>query len=205
MLDYKKLQKELYQPSAIKPALIDVKEMQFLMIDGKGDPNGEAFEIATGALYSVAYGLKMLPKKGITPDGYVPYVVPPLEGIWDIADGVGYDPRNKDNLVWTIMIRQPDFVTAQWVDTVIAQNSKKGNPMLPNVRLQTQMEGLCVQMLHLGTYDTEPETFEKLAVFAHQQGYTRNSKKHREIYLSDPRKTVPEKLKTILRFRVDEL
>ncbi len=177
------------------------------MPDGHGNPNGDAFADAVGVLYALSYAIKMMPKKGVTPEGYYEYSVFPLEGVWDLAEEArGLDKLDKDKLIYTLMIRQPDFVTDDLAQAVIEQTKKKKpNPLLDKVRFTELEEGLCVQMLHIGSYDDEPHSFAKMEQYCDLNGLKRLSKIHREIYLSDARKTVPDKLKTVLRFNVDKL
>lgn len=204
--EWKKQAKELYLPKN-KPELITVPTFKFFMIDGKGNPNSEEFSEAIGVLYSLAYAVKMLPKKGIIPEGYFDFTVFPLEGIWDLAEEArALEVLDKNSLVYTIMIRQPDFVTDELAQEVINNvKLKKPHPLLNNdkVRFDRLEEGLCVQMLHLGPYDDEPESFSIMEDYCKQNNLRRITKIHREIYLSDARKIQPEKLKTILRFKVE--
>jgi len=201
-LDYKKEYKDLYLPKK-KPTIITVPSMDFIMIDGKGDPNGEEFALATAALYSLSYGVKMSYKSDNVPIGYYDYTVFPLEGVWDLIDKT-LTPKDKSNLKYKIMIRQPDFLTADLFGRFLAETKKKKpNIYLDKVELGTISEGLCCQMLHIGSYDDEPASFEIMEQFCKDNGYTRISHKHREIYLSDPRKTEPNKLKTVLRYQVE--
>lgn len=204
--EWKKQAKELYLPKT-QPELVDVPPMNFFMLEGQGNPNNDAFADAVGVLYSLSYAIKMMPKKGVTPEGYYEYSVFPLEGVWDLAEEArGLDKLDKDALIYTIMIRQPDFVTEELANTVIEQTKeKKPHPLLDRVRFAELEEGLCVQMLHIGPYDDEPASFAKMEKYCEANHLRRVSKIHREIYLSDVRKTAPEKLKTVLRFNVDKL
>lgn len=204
--EWKKNDKELYLPKS-KPEVIDVPSFNFFMIDGKGNPNSQEFSDAVGVLYSLAYTLKMLPKKGITPEGYYDYTVFPLEGVWDLAEEARkLDVLDKDSLIYTIMIRQPDFVTDELSREVIEMvKIKKPHPLLNNVRFASLEEGLCVQMLHIGSYDDEPASFLMMEDFCEQNNLKRISKIHREIYISDVRKTESHKLKTVLRFKAEKM
>ncbi len=203
--EYDALVKKLYFPSAKQPEIITIPTLRYAMADGHGDPNtSPQFQDALGALYAISYGIRMLPKKGIVPDGYFEYKVNALEGLWDISVGESFDPARKDNLVWTLMIMQPPFVTPELFD-YIRENAKKkntGNPALGNVRFEAFDEGLCCQMTHIGPFDTELATFERMARFTQQRGCRRTHMGHHEIYMNDFRKTAPEKLKTVLRFRL---
>jgi hypothetical protein len=198
-VDYKKDFKPLYLPKPL-PEIVDVPEMPFFMIDGSGDPNGEEFAKATEALYSMSYAVKMSYKSDDVPAGYYEYTVFPLEGVWDLVDRTK-PPTDKSNLKYTIMIRQPDFLTQKEFERFWEQTKKKKhNPFLENVRFERLADGLCCQMLHIGSFDDEPASFARMEAFCQEQGYIRASKIHREIYLSDPRKTEAAKLKTVLRF-----
>jgi len=202
--EWKKQAKELYQPNN-KPELVTVPNFKFFMLDGKGNPNSEEFSEAVGVLYSLSYSVKMLPKKDIIPEGYFDFTVFPLEGIWDLAEEARtLEILDKNSLIYTIMIRQPDFVTDKLAQEVI--NSvmlKKPHPLLNQVRFDRLEEGLCVQMLHLGAYDDEPESFSIMEDYCDQNNLRRITKIHREIYLSDARKIQPKRLKTVLRFKVE--
>jgi hypothetical protein len=200
-LDYKKAFKELYLPKN-SPTIIDVPSMNFAIIDGEGDPNGEAFALATEALYSFSYSVKMSYKSKDVPEGYYDYTVFPLEGVWDLVDK-SKPITDKSNFAYSIMIRQPDFLTKELFDRFIVETkSKKSNVYLDKIRYDIITEGLCCQMLHIGRYDDEPGSFEIMRQFCTDNGYERTCLKHREIYISDPRKTEVGKLKTVLRFNV---
>ncbi len=200
-VDYKKQFKSLYLPKK-QPAIIEVPPLRFAMLDGQGDPNGEVFAEAVTALYSFSYAVKMSYKSPVVPEGYYDYAVFPLEGVWDLVDTTKTS-ADKSNYAYTLMIRQPDFLTADLVARFISEvKKKKPNPFLETIRLAEQAEGLCCQMLHLGSYDDEPASFAQMEAFCHDQGYLRSDKTHREIYLSDPRRTETAKLKTVLRFKV---
>ncbi|MGI6674104.1 MAG: GyrI-like domain-containing protein [Limnochordia bacterium] len=206
--DFKKEYKDLYMPKAA-PMIIDVPEMLFIAVDGEGDPNtAPAYADAVELLFGLSYTIKMSPKSGSAPEGYFEYVVPPLEGLWW---GGGVDPEswvvtNKQGLSWTMMIRQPQFVTEAvfaWAQETLAK--KKPELDLTKARLMSLAEGLCVQMMHIGPYDTEPASIQRMHAFAFEHGYRldfSSDRKHHEIYLSDPRKTAPDKLKTVLRHPV---
>ncbi|MFB6468191.1 GyrI-like domain-containing protein [Cytobacillus sp. Hz8] len=202
-LDYRKAYKDLYLPKTT-PAIITVPPINFAMIDGEGDPNGEEFAIATAALYSFSYSVKMSYKSNNVPEGYYPYIVFPLEGVWDLIDKT-VSAKVKSNFAYTIMIRQPDFLTEDLFEHFLSETKKKKpNVYLDKIKYGTITEGLCCQMLHVGSYDNESESFKKMEQFCKNNGYRRISKKHREIYLSDPRKVDSSKLKTVLRFKVEQ-
>jgi hypothetical protein len=199
-IDYKKTEKDLYQPKTT-PSIIEVPEMTFITVDGKGDPNTSAeYTAAVELLYGLSYTIKMGNKSVLE------YVVPPLEGFWSVNDnfkGGGAAISDKSKFVWTMMIRQPDFVTAEVFETArTALPKKKSSLDTSKARLTTITEGLCVQIMHIGPYDDEPATIAVLDRFAAENGYVVDigeTRYHHEIYLSDPRKAVPEKMKTVIR------
>jgi hypothetical protein len=202
-VDYKKTYKELYVPKGT-PVIVDVPSMSFFMIEGAGDPNGDEFALATAALYSLSYAVKMSYKSKNVPEGYYEYTVFPLEGVWDLVDK-SKPHTDKNNLAYQIMIRQPDFVTNELFESFLSEiKKKKPNAFLDKLKYITITEGLCCQMMHLGSYDSEPESFRRMEEYCRENGYERAHKTHREIYLSDPRKSKPEDLKTVLRFLVKE-
>jgi len=204
--EWRKHEKDLYMP-AQKPGAITVPEQKFIMISGQGDPNSEEFAEKVGVLYSLSYAVRMMPKQGYTPEGYFEYSVYPLEGIWDLTEeGKKADTLKKDQLIYTIMIRQPDFTTREVTDRAFeVVRKKKPHSLLDEVVYGTMEDGLAVQMLHVGPYDDEPSTFEAMKDFIKNNNLEVASLKHREIYLSDARKVEPEKLKTVLRWKVRPL
>ncbi len=201
--EWKKQEKDLYLPEE-KPVLITVPKQKFFMLSGQGNPNGEDFAERVGVLYSLAYAVRMMPKQGYTPEGYFEYTVYPLEGLWDLTEkGRKLETLNKDELVYTIMIRQPDFVTEDVVKRAFEHvRKKKPHPLLENVEFDTMEDGLSVQMMHVGPYDDEPRSFEMMKKFIEENNLEITTLVHREIYISDVRKTEPSKLKTVLRYRV---
>lgn len=200
-LEYKKVFKDLYLPPS-KPTIIDVPPIKFAVIRGEGDPNGDAFALATEALYAFSYAVKMSYKSDDVPDDFYDYTVFPLEGEWDLVDK-SKSSKDKSNYAYAIMIRQPDFLTDELFERFIkVAKKKKQNPEIARITYETFSDGLCCQMMHMGSYDDEPASFEKMEAFCVDNGYQRTSKLHREIYLSDPRKTETAKLKTVLRFKV---
>lgn len=204
--EWRKHEKATYLPKA-KPEVIDVPSFNFITIKGQGNPNSEEFSARVGALYSLAYGLKMgLKKRTEKPEGYCDFTVYPLEGVWDITDeakATFTGTINKDDLVYTLMIRQPDFINEALFNEVLTQvSTTKPSEHLATVAFERIEEGSCVQMLHLGPFEDEPATFAVMEEFAEQQGLQRLSKLHREIYLSDARRVSPDKYKTVLRFNV---
>lgn len=196
-IDLKKELKHLYLPSAKEVVLLDVPRMNFIMIDGQGDPNtSQTFKEAVNALYGLAYSVKFaLKKQGIEPD----YTVMPLEGLWWTAGGNMLDITNKDDWEWTLMIMQPDHITAEMIGQAKAElKAKKDPPALGKVRFEAFHEGLSAQIMHIGPYVEEKPTIEKLHRFAEEQGY-RPRGKHHELYIGDPNRNRPERLKTVLR------
>ena len=193
--DLKKEMKHLYQPSARQFVVIDVPAMNFLMLDGHGDPNhNPAYQDVVNALYTLAYSIKF----ALKPQG-VDYSVPPLEGLWWMENMEEFSLATKDRWDWTMMIMQPEWVTSDLVEQVRVQAMrKKGLPMLSQIRLETYHEGLSVQIMYIGAYADEGPTIARMHAFIRENGYT-PSGKHHEIYLGDPRKTTPEKLKTVIR------
>ena len=186
--------------------MIDVPEMVFIMIDGKGNPNtSSAYKNALEILYGLSYSIKMSKMSGTQPKNYFEYVVPPLEGLWWGEDGYfdGTNITDKDKLYWTSMIRQPEFVTQEVFELAKQALSKKKPELdLTLARLVSFTEGLSAQIMHIGSYDDEPASIGVLESFIVDSGHKNDisdSRKHHEIYLSDPRKTAPEKLKTVIR------
>ncbi|MCF7912082.1 MAG: GyrI-like domain-containing protein [Candidatus Cloacimonetes bacterium] len=207
-VEWRKIEKTLYLPKT-KPAIIDIPELKYFMIDGNGNPNDDFFGEYIAVLYSLAYGIRMSPKSGNAPVGYYEYTVYPLEGIWDISESAkqNYSGKlDKNSLVFTLMIRQPDFVTAEFARYIIDKiKVKKPHDLLDKVRFSTLQEGKCVQMMHLGSYDSEPDSFKKMDEFCLDNNLKRVSGSHKEIYLTDARKVASDKLKTVLRYMVEEL
>jgi len=206
--EWRKKEKALYLPKT-KPELVTLPSFKFFMIKGKGNPNSDFFAQCIGVLYSLAYGVRMSPKKGIAPKGYFEYTVYPLEGIWDITDDAKKNYNgvlDKNTLVFNLMIRQPDFVSEEFAQEIIERVSKaKPHKLLKDVTYGSIEEGICLQMMHLGSYDNEPESFAKMKEFCIENNLNRISDNHKEIYLNDARKVVPEKLKTVLRYPVKEI
>lgn len=186
--------------------LIEVPSMNFIMVDGRGDPNGNPdFQQAVQLLYGLSFTIKMSKKKGKEPEGYYDYVVPPLEGLWWI-DGGSFSLEQRDNWLWTLMIRQPEFLENGFFTGVQMEFQKKKPELaVEKARFENFTEGLCVQTMHIGPYATEPETMAKIEDYIRGQGLidlVSQGGKHHEIYLSDPRKGKPENMKTVLRHPV---
>ena len=201
--DFKKEYKEYYLPKN-KPSIVDVPKMNYIAVRGKGNPNEENgdYQNTLGLLYGVAYTIKMSYKGDHKIDGFFEYVVPPLEGFWwqDGKDGIDYD--HKEQLNFISIIRLPDFVTKADFDWAIAEATKKKKQDFSRVEFLTYDEGLCVQCMHIGSYDDEPATVELMYKFAEDNGYKldiTDTRYHHEIYLSDPRKCDVDKLKTVIR------
>jgi DNA-binding PadR family transcriptional regulator len=195
--DIKKAHKQLYSPPSKEFTVVDVPEFRYIAVDGRGDPNtAPAYANALEALYGVAYALKFASKNTLGRD----FVVGPLEGLWRADDPAAFVTRRKQTWEWTMMISQPDWVTEDMVQAAIDHVSKKKNgPALGDIRLLTPIEGTCVQILHIGSYDDETPTLDRLHNhYFPEHGLTFNGD-HHEIYLSDARRTAPAKLKTILR------
>jgi hypothetical protein len=203
--EWKKDEKSFYLPG-LNPQFIKIPSFKFFSIKGKGNPNDKSFGEFITVLYSLSYAVKMSPKKGFAPKDYFEYSVYPLEGVWDISDDAKKNPEaplDKSTLVFELMIRQPDFVNEKFAEEIICGiKSKKPHPLLDRVIFNSVAEGNCVQMLHVGSYDDEPMSFKKMENFCQDKNFRRESKKHREIYLSDARRVSPEKLKTVLRFKI---
>lgn len=200
-LDYKKEYKDLYLPPK-KPVVIQVPKIKYFMVDGQGAPEGASYQEAISLLYSMAFTIKMSKMSGSQPEGYFDYVVPPLEGLWNCSEK-GYDP-DRNRWEWTSLLRQPEFVTEEVFRQAAGQAAKK-KPELDyaRVRLETYDEGLCVQMLHIGPYSREQETIDTLVAFLENEGFLYDhGRRHHEIYLSDPRRCAPDKLRTVLRLPV---
>lgn len=201
--DFKKEYKEFYMPKN-KPSIVTVPPMNYLAVRGHGDPNEEGGEYkeAIGLLYSIAFTIKMSKKGNHQIEGYFDYVVPPLEGFW-WQDGVaGIDYAHKENFNWISVIRLPDFVTKEDFDWAIEEAARKKKTDFSKVEFLQVDEGLCVQCMHIGSYDDEPATVELMHQFMTEQGYEldiNDTRRHHEIYLSDARKVTPEKLKTVIR------
>lgn len=207
--DFKKEYKEFYLPKA-KPELVTVPPMNYIAVRGKGDPNEEdgAYKQAIGLLYGIAYTIKMSKKGSHQIDGYFDFVVPPLEGFWQQSGSNTIDYAHKENFEWISVIRLPDFVTKTDFDWAVQEAAAKKKLDFSPVEFLTVDEGLCVQCMHIGPYDDEPATVAAMDAFVQVNGYTNDltdARRHHEIYLSDVRKTVPEKLKTVIRHPIKKV
>ena len=196
--EWKRQEKELYGAKTT-PAAVTVPAQNYIMISGTGNPNDTDFSSRVSVLYSVAYAVKMAYKKAAKGE-FDDFAVYPLEGIWQKVEG---DKLVKENLQYTLMIRQPDFIGEDDVNAALERTKvKKANPLLQEVQLETVQGGTCVQVLHVGAYDDEPASFAKMDEFARTRGLTRAETCHREIYLNNASRTEKAKLKTILRYAV---
>ena len=202
--DFKKEYKEFYMPKQV-PAVITVPSMNYIAVSGTGNPNDEAGEYkeAVGLLYAVAYTLKMSEKSGYEMKGFFDYVVPPLEGLWwQQGSDEKIDYSRKDDFSWISMMRIPDFVSPDDVEWAKQTATKKKGLDCSKVEFMNLDEGLCVQIMHVGSYDSEPETVKLMDDYLEAEGYVKDIndvRRHHEIYLSDPRKADPSKMKTVIR------
>ena len=201
--DYKKEFKEFYMPAS-KPSIVTVPPMNYIAVRGEGDPNAEdgAYKQAIGLLYGIAFTIKMSKMGDHRIEGYFDYVVPPLEGFW-WQDGIqGIDYAHKEQFQWISVIRLPDFVTRSDFDWAVNEAERKKKMDFSKAEFLTYDEGLCVQCMHIGPYDDEPATVERMHRYMEEQGYTldiTDQRLHHDIYLSYVRKVAPEKLKTVIR------
>ena len=207
--DYKKEYKEFYLPKG-KPEIVQVPPMNYIAVRGSGNPNepGGSYQQAMQILYAIAYTLKMSYKTDYKMEGFFEYVVPPLEGLWWQEDAAGVDYSRKEDFRWISLIRLPDFVTERDFQWAAETASKKKGIDCSKAEFMTVAEGLCVQCMHLGPYDAEPATVAKMDAYLKEAGYRNDfspKRLHHEIYLSDARKTPPEKLKTVIRHPICKL
>lgn len=203
--EWRKHEKEWYLPKQT-PEQKQIPSFQFFTIKGIGNPNADPFSQAVTCLYAVSYAARMSYKWEQPPQDYYAYTVYPLEGLWDIADKKTHAQKgfSKDNLAYEIMIRQPSFVTPQLAQTIIEKTKiKKPHPLLEKIHFKTIKDGNSLQILHLGSYDSEPESFQKMKAYLKENNLKQRTLIHREIYLTDARKTEPEKQKTVLRYFLD--
>lgn len=207
--DYKKEYKEFYMPKN-KPTIVTLPKMNYVMVRGKGDPNQEDgdYKKSIPLLYGIAFTLKMSYKGDHKIDGYFEYVVPPLEGLWWQNGIQGMDYAHKEKFEFISMIRLPDFVTKEDFDWAVSEATKKKKMDFSNVEFFTYDEGTCVQCMHIGSYNDEPATIEAMDNYAKEMGYEidiNDKRYHHEIYLSDPRKCIPDKLKTVVRHPIRKI
>lgn len=206
--DFKKEFKELYSPGK-KPGIILIPPINFIAVRGKGDPNEEEGEYAKAVnlLYAIAYTIKMSHKSDYKIKGFFEYVVPPLEGFWWMDGIKGVDYSRRDQFQWISAIRLPDFVSKEDFAWAVGEATRKKKQDFSKVKYMTYDEGLCVQCLHIGPYEDEPATVQLMHEYASSQGYIvdiSETRHHHEIYLSNPRKSDPAKLKTIIRHPIKE-
>ena len=207
--DYKKEYKEFYMPKN-KPEIVEVPEMNFIAVRGTGDPNeeGRAYKAAIGLLYGIAFTIKMSRKGSHEIEEYFDYVVPPLEGFWRQEGIEGIDYTRKADFRWISVIRLPDFVTKADFEWAVEEAERKKKQDFSKVEFLTIAEGLCVQCMHIGPFDEEPATIEKMDRYLLENGYRNDfseGRLHHEIYLSDARRVAPERWKTVVRHPVKKL
>jgi hypothetical protein len=204
--EWKKQEKEIYLPKK-DPELVVIKKFRYLTLEGRGNPNESPFSDLVGALYSLSYTLKMLPKKGIVPDGYFDYAVYPLEGIWTLDKNEGNitEKLDKDLFIYKIMIRQPDFIDSNIIETAMEiLKKKKADEYTNKIKFEEIEDGLSVQIMHTGSYDSEDLSFEKIREYCKKNKLKIKSSSHREIYISNPERTAQDRLKTVLRCFVEK-
>lgn len=204
--DYKKEYKEFYLPPK-KPGIVTVPPMNYIAVRGKGNPNieGGEYKQSIGLLYAIAFTIKMSKKGNHQMEGYFDYVVPPLEGFWWQYNSKVIDYTRKEDFHFISIIRLPDFVTREEFDWAVEEAARKKKQDFSKMEFLTYDEGLCVQCMHIGSYDDEPETVDKMHAFMREQGYELDiteKRYHHEIYLSDARRTAPERLRTVVRHPV---
>lgn len=202
--EWRKSEKDIYLPKNIK--ILDLPEFKYITLAGTGNPNNEDFSTHIQALYPIAYGIRMALKKGELGDPFE-YTVYPLEGLWTTSDGSRNENLNKDALVYKIMIRQPNIVTEELFNRVVKNVlAKKENPYFENVKFEQITEGKIIQAMHIGPFDTEIQTFNQISEFMLNNNLEKTTiqkeYQHREIYISDFRRVAPEKLKTVLRYKI---
>jgi len=207
--DFKKEYKELYMPKS-RPELITVPQMNYIAVRGKGDPNmeGGAYQQAISVLYAVAYTLRMSYKSDYRIEGFFEYVVPPLEGFWWRDSDEGVEDSDKSSFNWISVIRLPDFVSERDFDWAVQAAAKKKKIDCSSAEFLSIEEGLCVQMMHLGAFDDEPQTVAVMDEYLKEHRYVNDltdQRLHHEIYLSDPRKTAPERCKTVIRHPIKKI
>lgn len=207
--DYKKEYKEFYMPPK-KPTIVDIPKMNYIAVRGQGNPNEEdgEYKKAIELLYGIAFTIKMSYKGTHKIEGYFQYVVPPLEGFWWQDNVIGIDYSQKEKFQWIAVIRLPDFVTKEEFGWAVEEATKKKKEDFSKVEYFTYEEGMCVQCMHIGSYDEEPLTVEKMHAYMEEQGYEvdiTEERLHHEIYLSDPRRTSEEKLKTVVRHPIKQI
>ncbi|MDE6276169.1 MAG: GyrI-like domain-containing protein [Clostridia bacterium] len=207
--DFKKEYKEFYLPQN-QPAIVTIPKINYIAVRGKGNPNEEdgEYKQSIGLLYAIAFTIKMSYKCDYKIDGYFDYVVPPLEGFWWQGNNANIDYAHKENFNFISLIRLPDFVKKADFDWAISEATKKKKTDFSKVEFLTYDEGICVQCMHIGSYDDEPQTIANMHEYAKANGYEidiNDTRFHHEIYLSDPRKCDVSKLKTVIRLPIKEI
>ena len=207
--DFKKEHKEFYLPKQV-PQIVDVPRMNYVAVRGQGDPNETdgAYQQALGVLYAIAYTIRMSGKSGHRIEGFFEYVVPPLEGFWRQEGTDGVDYANKAGFRWISAIRLPDFVAGSDLEWAAAEAERKKKIDCSRAEFLTMQEGLCVQILHMGSYDSEPESIVRMDQYLAENGFRNDlseTRLHHEIYLSDPRRNAPEKWKTVIRHPIKKI
>jgi hypothetical protein len=201
--EWRKKEKGIYLPKNT-PTVYEDREKKYFTVCGEGHPDSEAFQLNIELLYALSYSIRMMPKSGVTPEDYFEYTVYPLEGIWDLdEEGRKLDYLDKNHFVYQLMIRQPDFVTEELFRlTVESVRAKKKHLPVDSAKFEVLADGSCVQMMHHGSYDDEPKSFSIMEKYCEENSLMRLDKRHKEIYISDARKTPSDQLKTVLRFKV---
>ncbi len=207
--DYKKEYKEFYMPKK-KPSIVEIPKMNYIAVRGKGNPNDEngEYKNSIGLLYAIAFTIKMSYKGTHKIDGYFEYVVPPLEGFWWQENTQGFDYNRKEDMHFISVIRLPDFVTEDDFKWAVDEATQKKKQDFSKAEFFTYDEGVCVQCMHIGSYDNEPETVDLMHKHMEENGYEldiTDSRLHHEIYLSDPRRCDESKLKTVLRHPIKKI
>ncbi len=207
--DYKKEYKEFYMPKN-RPSIVEIPKMNYIAVRGKGDPNAEnsEYKASLGLLYGIAFTVKMSKKTSHKIEGYFDYVVPPPEGFWWQDGDAGMDYALKERFRFISVIRLPDFVTKADFDWAVAEATAKKETDFSKAEFLTVDEGICVQCMHIGPYDSEPATIKRMHSYMEEQGYALDiseTRLHHEIYLSDARKAAPEKLKTVVRHPIKKV
>lgn len=207
--DYKKKYKEFYLPPQ-KPEIVEIPEMSYIAVQGRGNPNevNGTYKEAIGLLYGIAFTIKMSYKGTHKIEGYFPYVVPPLEGLWRQPGQSGIDYGKKEDFEWISMIRLPEFVSKEEFEWAICEATQKKQQDFSKVQFFTYKEGICVQCMHIGSYDDEPATIRQMEDFIREKGYMTDissSRFHHEIYLSDPRRTEADKMRTVIRHPIRKI
>lgn len=203
--EWRKKEKDIYLPKN-SPTIYNDTEKMYITVRGKGHPDSEAFSLNIELLYALSYSIRMMPKNGVTPEGYYEYTVYPLEGIWDLSEeGRKMDYLEKNHFVYQLMIRQPDFMSEDLFTAAVEHvRIKKKQLPVDMAKFEKLADGLCVQMMHNGSYDDEPASFMLMDTYCEEHRLTRIDKRHKEIYVTDVRKTAPAKLKTVLRYKVSQ-